>query len=46
MRNTLARAIAGFLLFAVAGHMALGQDAQQRRQAITTRLAQAKAFFD
>src|SRR5207245_11804530 len=46
MRNALARIIAGFLLFAVAGHLALGQDAQQKRQAITTRLAVAKTFFD
>jgi len=46
MRNALAGIIAGFLLFAVAGHLALGQDAQQKRQAITTRLALAKTFFD
>src|SRR5207245_10734152 len=46
MRNALAGIIAGFLLFAVAGHLALGQDAQQQRQAITTRLALAKTFFD
>jgi len=46
MRNALTRIIAGFLLFAVAGHLALGQDAQQKRQAITTRLALAKTLFD
>ena len=46
MRDALARTIAGFLMFAVAGHLALGQEAQQRRQAITMRLAQAKVFFD
>src|SRR5438876_11184630 len=46
MRNALAGIIAGFLLFAVAGHLALGQDAQQKRQAITTRLALAKTCFD
>src|SRR5438309_12129162 len=46
MRNALAGIIAGFLLFAVPGHLALGQDAQQKRQAITTRLALAKTFFD
>src|SRR6058998_3613562 len=46
MRNALAHIIAWFLLFAVAGHLALGQDAQQKRQGITTRLAVAKTFFD
>jgi len=46
MRNALACIIAGFVLFVVAGHLALGQDAQQKQQAITTRLALAKTFFD
>jgi hypothetical protein len=47
MRNQLAHTAANFLLLTLSAHMALSQDPQQQRQqAITARLAQAKTFFD
>ena len=45
MRNRLT-CTASLLVLIVSAHTALGQDARERSQALTLRLAQAKTFFD